>query len=227
MGNVAISSKRLVSSRATVSRRSGPQTSSRSASVAANRCGDSNITTGAGKAHQVRSQRWRATALGGGKPAKAKPGFSSVVTPLPISAAMTALGPGTGTTPKPAARTARTMRAPGSLTAGAPASDTRATRWPCAKRSQMAWAAAASLWRWAAMSGVLTPQASSNARLARVSSAAITSARCKACQARSPRSPRLPIGVATTYSVEAGQCCPATRSATRDQASPAGGGETF
>ena len=60
----------------------------------------------------------------------------------------------------------------------------------------------------------------------RVSSAAITSARCRACQARRPRSPRLPMGVATTYSVAAGQCWPATLSATRLQASPAAG-ETF
>ena len=64
--------------------------------MAASRCGDSNITTGAGSARQVRSQRWRAAAAQ--KPAKAKAGFSSDVTPLPIRAAMTALGPGTGTT---------------------------------------------------------------------------------------------------------------------------------
>ena len=105
------------------------------------------ITTGAGNAHQVRSQRWRAAALDGAKPANAYAGFSSVVTPLPIKAAITALGPGTGTTAKPASRTARTTRAPGSLTAGAPASDTSATRWPWARRSQMACAAAASLCR--------------------------------------------------------------------------------
>lgn len=118
------------------------------------------------------------------------------------------------------------MRAPGSLTAGAPASDTSATRWPWANRSQIAWAALASLWRCAAISGVLTPQASSSVRLARVSSAAITSARTSACHARRPRSPRLPMGVAITYKVAAGQCCAATRSATRLQASPGAGDRT-
>ncbi|CFP70344.1 Uncharacterised protein [Bordetella pertussis] len=88
----------LVNSRATVNSRAGPPASRRSASVAASRCGDSNITTGAGSAHHWRSQRWRATALAGRKPANANAGFSSEVAPLPISAAITALGPGTGTT---------------------------------------------------------------------------------------------------------------------------------
>ena len=54
---VAISSKRLVSYRATVTSRSGPHTVSMSAKVAATRLGDSNITTGAGCAPHCASQR--------------------------------------------------------------------------------------------------------------------------------------------------------------------------
>ena len=88
------------------------------------------LITGAGRAHHDPSHRLRAADFEGGKPANTKDGFSSEVTPLAINAVMTALAPGMGITPRPASRTARTMRAPGSLTAGAPASETSATRSP-------------------------------------------------------------------------------------------------
>ena len=44
--------------------------------------------------------------------------------PAALSSVVMLLAPGSGTTGKPAARTAATRRAPGSLTAGVPASDT-------------------------------------------------------------------------------------------------------
>ena len=175
----------------------------------------------------MRNQRWRAIDLMGAKPAKTKPGDASVVTPVPINAVITALGPGKGTTLSPAACAACTTRPPGSLTAGEPASDTNATRCPACKRSTIAAAALASLWRCTAMSGVLIPQASSRMRLARVSSAAITSARSNACHPRKVRSPRLPIGVATTYRAWVGHDCASTRCPTRCQASGKSSGKTF
>ncbi|KAF1018203.1 MAG: hypothetical protein GAK30_03786 [Paracidovorax wautersii] len=42
--------------------------------------------------------------------------------PAALSSAVTLLAPGSGSTRRPAARTAATRRAPGSLTAGVPAS---------------------------------------------------------------------------------------------------------
>ena len=66
------------------------------------------------------SARWRAAPLGGAKPQNRKP--AAAASPATLSAATTLLAPGIGTTRKPAAATACTSAAPGSDTAGVPAS---------------------------------------------------------------------------------------------------------
>ena len=65
--------------------------------------------------------------------------------PAAESAAVTADGPGIGTIAKPAAETARTSAAPGSLIAGVPASVISATRLPDESDSIMAAARLCSL----------------------------------------------------------------------------------
>ena len=113
-------------------------------------------------------------------------------------AAITALGPGTGTAAKPAARTAATMRAPGSQMPGVPASEISATCSPRESRATIACAAACSLCSCADSIGVRMPQASSSRWLWRVSSAAIQSTPASTARARGLRSARFPKGVATT-----------------------------
>ena len=86
------------------------------------RCGASSSTTARGSAASVSTARSRSAALDGRKPANTKP--PSCVMPAALSSVVMLLAPGSGTTGRPAARTAATSRAPGSLTAGVPASDT-------------------------------------------------------------------------------------------------------
>ena len=62
---------------------------------------------------------------------------SSVGSPLAVSAATSALGPGTDSTRKPAAIAALTTRSPGSLMPGLPASVTSATFSPRRSRSMI------------------------------------------------------------------------------------------
>src|SRR6266568_4365314 len=90
------------------------------------------------------------------------------------SAAATAVGPGMVTTCTSRARAAETSAAPGSLTAGVPASVTSATSLPVPRRLRMRRRAASLECAWKLISS-----------------------------AREPRSSRLPSGVATTYRVPA------------------------
>ena len=111
---------------------------------------------------------------------------------------MAADEPGTGTTLRPAARTASTMRAPGSDTAGVPASDTSATRSPARRRTTSFSATSRSLCWCAASICLFRPKRVSSAPVLRVSSQATTSASNSTCSARSVMSVTLPMGVATT-----------------------------
>lgn len=65
--------------------------------------------------------------------------------------------PGSGMTRRPAARTASTMRAPGSDTAGVPASETRAMRSPACRRAMIFSAASRSLCSCAASRDLCRP----------------------------------------------------------------------
>ena len=112
---------------------------------------------------------------------------------------VSALAPGIGNTRWPAARTAATSSAPGSLTAGVPASETNATDLPCAIQSTTLRAPPCSLWAWSATSFAPMPKCVSSPRVTRVSSAATMSTERKVSNARCVTSPRFPMGVATTY----------------------------
>ena len=114
---VTICSNCLVSSRPTVTSRL-PSTASASAS-AAMRCGASSNSTARPSWAMACTACWRSAALLGKKPVNTKP---SPVMPAALSKVVTLLAPGSGMTRKPAARTACTRRAPGSLMAGVPAS---------------------------------------------------------------------------------------------------------
>lgn len=77
--------------------------------------------------------------------------------PATLSAAAAAFAPGSGITPKPAARTASTSFAPGSEMPGVPASDTYAIRSPARRWSISFAAAARSLCSCTATSGFEIP----------------------------------------------------------------------
>src|SRR5713101_6019369 len=107
------------------------------------------------------------------------------------------------TTGMPRARAPATSSAPGSLTAGVPASVTRATsRPPASSSKRRRWALAAE-WAWKLSSSACEPTCCRSVLLRRVSSAATTAARVSVSAARGERSPRFPSGVATTYRVPA------------------------
>ncbi|CAN6484063.1 unnamed protein product [Victoria cruziana] len=114
-GWVTICSNCLLSSRPRVTGR-GPSGAS-AAARASMRCGASSSTTARGSAASCCTALLRSPALAGRKPAKTKAPCSSTA-PAALSAVVTLLAPGRGTTLRPAARTAATRRAPGSLTAG-------------------------------------------------------------------------------------------------------------
>jgi hypothetical protein len=122
---------------------------------------------------------------------------AAVDSPETESAAITALGPGTAYTGRPAAIAARTTRSPGSDTPGLPASTTSAPVSPASSRPAISAARAPSLCAWAENSGVRTAKRVSRPRVCRVSSAAIQSTARSTSSARGDRSPRFPIGVAT------------------------------
>ena len=90
------------------------------------RFGDSNTMTGSGVAHAFAIASARPTPSRGKNPRNRNP--ASLASPLPDSAASTALAPGTGNFISAfTSIAARTISAPGSLTAGVPASVTTAT----------------------------------------------------------------------------------------------------
>ena len=84
------------------------------------RCGASKITVDWRTSARRASAPARSSALLDRKPANAKP--SAAVSPATLSAVMALLAPGNGITRWPAAATTRTSTAPGSETAGVPAS---------------------------------------------------------------------------------------------------------
>ena len=84
------------------------------------RCGASNITWHGGAAAAACSQARRSAPLAGAKPMNEKP--CAKASPAALSAATALLAPGMGSTRWPAAATAATSSAPGSLIAGVPAS---------------------------------------------------------------------------------------------------------
>jgi len=164
-------------------------------SVARTRCGASYTTTVSSRASSARSRMSRAASFGGRNPPNEK---ASAENPDSDSAATTALGPGTTRTGRPASATRRTMRAPGSLMPGLPASTISAPIEPACNRATRSSARPRSLWAWAEISGTSIAKRVSRPPLCRVSSAAIQSTARSTASARGDRSPRLPIGVATT-----------------------------
>ena len=95
-----------------------------------------------------------------------------MASPLDTSAASTADGPGTTVTARPAAATAAATRAPGSDTAGIPASLTRATVRPAATAATTSSTRSASLCSCSERSGTpVIPAWLSSLREWRVSSA--------------------------------------------------------
>ena len=137
----------------------------------------------------------RAEVLGGRKPANKKESLGS---PDAHRADMKAHGPGTGETFTPAARQARTILNPGSLTHGVPASLTSATFLP--SESILSSAEAADFSREFSLTNIsfFSPSLLSRTPVTRVSSQATTSHSASVSLARSEISARLPIGVATT-----------------------------
>ena len=144
-GCVVISSNCLVNSRASVTGRS-PSTA-RACANSVMRWGASSSTTQRGSAARCCTALARSACLTGKKPAKTKPlsALPLATAPATLSAAVMLLAPGSGTTRRPAARTAKARRAPGSLMPGVPASLTKATRWPACRRATTVWAASCSL----------------------------------------------------------------------------------
>ena len=117
----------------------------------------------------IASRASRAAALVGRNPSNRNgPGAS----PAALTSAVTALGPGIGTTAKPASCAAATMAVPGSLIAGVPASLTSATSCPSASSASTRVAASASLCAWALNTRALDPAWRNSTRVTRVSSAA-------------------------------------------------------
>ena len=118
------SSWSLVSSRATATGRSPPQTAARSPRVAPVRPGDSKRTEVRCSPAIAANRSARSRPERGRNPSKQN---RSVAKPLETSAASTADGPGITVTVSPALATAAATRDPGSETAGMPASLTSAT----------------------------------------------------------------------------------------------------
>src|ERR1019366_1267904 len=102
----------LVNSRATTTGRSA-RSGSISSRVLARRLAASKRTTGTPSPRAASTVRRRRPGERGGKPRKTKP--PPPPSPLPLTAAVTALGPGTTVTGIPARGAAATSRPPGSL----------------------------------------------------------------------------------------------------------------
>src|SRR5256885_8011361 len=98
---------------------------------------------------------------------------------------------------------AATSAAPGSLTAGVPASVTSATSLPLPSRCRMRRSALSVECAWKLISSACEPTCASSGLVCRVSSAATAVTRLSVAAARGERSSRLPSGVATTYRVPA------------------------
>src|SRR5207245_545102 len=116
------------------------------------------------------------------------------------SAAVTELGPGTGTTVWPAAQAAVTSACPGSERVGVPASLTSATS-PSSSADMTRGRPRRSTGARSLNRGLRIPGRASKREVTRVSSAAIADTSPRTRIARALRSSRLPIGVPTTYSL--------------------------
>jgi hypothetical protein len=189
-----ISSKRLVSSRATATSRE-PRAFSRSASVPRTRPGASKSTIVPGKLRRRASQSERARPLRGRKPTNVN---GRVAIPLATSPARTAEGPGTGTTGTSLSSAARTSREPGSESKGVPASETSAIVAPDSRHSSNRGMRRASLCAWSDTRRVTILKCAQRRPVRRVSSQAISVASRSTRSARGLRSSRLPMGVDTT-----------------------------
>ena len=166
-----------------------------SSSAATTRTGDSkNTSVGRSRASASSALR-RPPGFAGRKPTKRKRSLGS---PQTDTAAVTALGPGTGTTAMPAPRASRTSASPGSDTVGVPASDTSATSLPARSVARI-WAPLerSLCWKYDVV-GVPIPCASRSLRVRRVSSQATSATSRSTRSARSVTSSRFPSGVATT-----------------------------
>ena len=119
--------------------------------------------------------------------------------PLSVTAMIAAEGPGVAVTVPPASMTARTIRSPGSLIPGLPASVMSATVLPAETSAEIFSRESCSVCSFT-MSKVfsLTPMRCRSLLECRVSSQQITSASRSASTARAVMSCRLPIGVATS-----------------------------
>ena len=173
--------------------------SSRSASVLWSRCGASYNTVVRVSIATISRRSLRSTPERGKKPSKTNRPAGK---PLSVTAMIAAEGPGVALTTPPASTTARTMRSPGSLMPGLPASVMSATIFPSATKATIFSRESCSVCSLTTSSGLsLTPMCCSNLLECRVSSQQITSASRSASTARAVMSDRLPIGVATSTSL--------------------------
>ena len=118
--------------------------------------------------------------------------------PLPTSAVVTALGPGRTVYSTFSLIHSLTRRNPGSLTEGVPASVTRQSFSPLARRDINSGSRLSSLCSWKLMRGLRISRWARSWAVRRVSSAMTPSQQRNASIALNVRSPRLPIGVATS-----------------------------
>jgi hypothetical protein len=110
--------------------RRSPSSTAASSNTATSLCGGTNATTDPGAFENLRHRLRRAVVLGGRNPMKEKDSSFGVKDPAATTADAGAHGPGIGTTFKPASATANARSAPGSATAGVPASLTSAKAAP-------------------------------------------------------------------------------------------------
>ena len=147
-----------------------------------------------GRAAASRSFACRSLRRRGRKPRNRK---ESAGRPETASAVVTAEGPGTDSTLMPFDAQAATSSLPGSLMAGIPASDTRATSPSCSACSTGP-SRSRQLWSLKLISLGCASRCASKRRVTRVSSAATSDTDRSTRAARADRSSRFPMGVPTT-----------------------------
>ncbi len=172
---------------------------SRSVSVLCNRCGASYSTVVRVSLATASRRSFRSTPDRGRNPSNTNLPAGK---PLMVTAMIAADGPGVAETTPPASMTARTIRSPGSLTPGLPASVMSATVLPLAMSSTILSRESYSVCSFTMRSGLsLTPMRCSSLLEWRVSSQQMTSASRRLSMARDVMSARLPMGVATRTSL--------------------------
>src|SRR5436190_2383721 len=155
------------------------------------------MATGYGRSSAGSALRGAAVEAGR-KPAKR---YRLAAKPAAETAAAAAFGPGIARTAMPGRGASATSQAPGSASAGVPASLISAACCPSRSKPITLAAAARSLCSCSAMVRVAMPKCASSVREVRVSSQAIKATERRVSMARALKSARLPIGVATTNSV--------------------------